>query len=151
MLGSLSIEQIDALLKNETVGRIGFIAGAKVSVVPIAYAYQDGYIYGRSHEGQKITAMRKDPNVCFEVDTMTTLTNWKSVILWGTFEEMKTPEETTHVMKVLADRITPLLQSETMRPAQRLPEPHPHNAGVKAIAFRIKVQEKSGKYESSFW
>ncbi len=67
---------------------------------------------------------------------------------WGVFEEMKTDEERMTVMKILTDRISPQLTSETMKPAQRLPEPHPHNAGAKAIAFRIRITEKSGRYES---
>ena len=148
MLGSLTAPEIDMVLKSQLIGRIGCYAENKILIVPITYVFKDGYIHGHSHEGEKIISMRKNPNVCFEVDTMTNLTNWKSVIIWGLYEEMKTEEKTAETMKVLSERIMPLLASETMRPAQRLPEPHHHNAGVKSIAFRIKITEKSGRYEN---
>lgn len=100
---------------------------------------------------KKIVAMRQNPQVCFEVDTMTNLTNWRSVIIWGEYEEMKDDDEKAKTMKILNDRIMPLIASETMWPAERLPNPHPHNAGVKAVAFRIRITEKTGRYESNSW
>ena len=33
--------------------------------------------------------MRKNPNVCFEVESMSNMANWQSVILNGTFHELK--------------------------------------------------------------
>lgn len=149
MLGTLNPEQIDNLLESQMIGRIGCQASNKIVVVPITYVYKDGFIYGHSREGEKIAAMRKNPHVCFEVDTLTNLTNWKSVMLWGDYEEMKSEDEKAHTLSILKDRIMPLLASETMRPAERLPSPHPHNAGVKAIAFRIRIHEKTGRYEST--
>jgi nitroimidazol reductase NimA-like FMN-containing flavoprotein (pyridoxamine 5'-phosphate oxidase superfamily) len=133
------------------VGRIGCISNNRVFVVPITYAYKDGSIYGHSQEGKKIMSMRQAPQVCFEVDTMTNLTNWKSVIIWGEYEEMKDDDEKAKTMKILNDRIMPLIASETMWPAECLPSPHPHNAGVKAVAFRIRITEKTGRYESNSW
>ncbi len=61
MLGSLTPVQIDALLFNQTIGRIGCQLDDKILVVPITYVFQDGYLYGHSREGQKIAAMRKHP------------------------------------------------------------------------------------------
>jgi nitroimidazol reductase NimA-like FMN-containing flavoprotein (pyridoxamine 5'-phosphate oxidase superfamily) len=150
MLGSLSIEQINDLLKTEMVGRIGMVIDKKVYVVPITYVYHDGYLYSHSHEGQKITGMNENPNVCFEIDRISNLANWQSLIISGVYEELKSEEEILHARKILSDRLRPLLQSETMRPAERLPEPHPHNAGTKNITFRIKILEKSGKYETTY-
>ena len=149
MLGNLTNEQIESVLQNEVIGRIGCYADNRVFVVPITYAYAGGYIYGHSAEGMKIFMMRKNPEVCFEVDNMADMTHWQSVVLRGTYEEMKTPEEHMQAMKILMDRVSPLVVSETMRPAMRLPDPHPVNAGVKAIAYRIKIKEKTGKFENN--
>lgn len=33
--------------------------------------------------------MRMNPNVCFEIESKTDMENWKSVILYGTYEELK--------------------------------------------------------------
>jgi len=151
MLGDLTLEEIDSLLQQQLVGRIGCYNDDKIFVVPITYVYQDGYIYGHSREGQKIHMMRDNPKVCFEVDTMDGLNNWQSAIVWGEFEEMDTEDDKMNVFKILTDRIADRDASETMmRPSYSLPNPHPHNAGVKAIAFRIKAMEKTGRFEKKY-
>ncbi len=151
MLGELTALEIDKLLNEQMVGRIGCFAEDKIFVVPITYVYKDGYIYGHSRDGQKIEMMRKNPRVCFEVDFMKHgLTVWQSAILWGEYEEMEKEEEKMSVLKFLTDRLASLEPSETMmKPAHHLPNPHPHNAGIKAIAFRIKVIEKTGRFEDN--
>lgn len=150
MLGDLSKHEIDALLHAQLVGRIGCHANSEIFVVPITYVYKDGYIYGHSHEGKKIHMMRKNSRVCFEVDEMENLTHWKSVIVWGEFEEIESEEGKMNVFKILSDRLNDIEASETMRPSYRMPNPHPHNAEVKAIAFRIKVSEKTGRFEQNY-
>jgi len=151
MLGDLTIQEIETVLHSELIGRIGCHTDTnKMFVVPITYVYKDGYIYGHSREGKKIHMMRENPNVCFEVDVMKDLTHWQSVILWGEFEEIVSEEDKMNVLKLLTDRLADLEASETMmKPSYHLPNPHPHNAGVKAIAFRIKVEEKTGRFEQN--
>ncbi|WP_458718928.1 pyridoxamine 5'-phosphate oxidase family protein [Candidatus Nitrosocosmicus sp. R] len=48
MWGDLDKSQIDDLLKSELIGRVGCFDGNKVYVVPITYAYDNGYIYGHT-------------------------------------------------------------------------------------------------------
>ena len=79
MWGDLDKSQIDDLLKSELIGRLGCFDGNKVYVVPITFAYNDGYIYGHTKDGLKIQMMRNNPNVCFEIDWMKDMSNWKSV------------------------------------------------------------------------
>lgn len=148
MLGQLTPEEVETVLHSQLIGRIGCSNEDKVFVVPIAYAYDGMHIYGHSHEGTKIMMMRKHPKVCFEVDEMVNLTNWKSVVLWGTYEELKGKEHQKG-MDLLIAKVRPLLASETMMPMMRQPEPHPPDAGIKAIAFRILVSEKTGRFEKS--
>ncbi|MDX1762330.1 MAG: pyridoxamine 5'-phosphate oxidase family protein, partial [Christiangramia sp.] len=93
MLGELKNNQIEYLLYCHVVGRIGCYSDNEVYVVPITYAYEDGYIYGHTREGKKIDMMRKNPNVCFEVDVVDNMSNWRSVISWGKFEELKDPKD----------------------------------------------------------
>ena len=40
MLGTLSSEQIEQVLRSEVIGRIGCHASGKTYVVPITYAYE---------------------------------------------------------------------------------------------------------------
>ncbi len=93
MLGELNKEQVEQVLKTEVIGRIGIYADKKIYVVPVTYAYDGTYIYGHSKDGMKIKMMRKNPQICFEVDVMQNMSNWQSVISWGEFEELKDTNE----------------------------------------------------------
>ena len=163
MWGDLDKSQIDDLLKSELIGRVGCFDGNKVYVVPITYAYDNGYIYGHTKDGLKIQMMRNNPNVCFEIDWMKDMNNWKSVIVYGTFEELKGDE---------ANKGLEILMKSIMSNLDRKSSPTetygPDNLGIKNFAFqhsflspflhsnnkeifdivvyRIKVNEATGKY-----
>ena len=93
MFDTLSNEQIIDVVSNNFVGRLGCHADGKTYVVPISYAYNGDYIYARSFEGMKLAMMRKNPNVCFQVDKTESMSDWQSVIIWGTFEELTNKNE----------------------------------------------------------
>ena len=163
MWGDLDKSQIDDLLKSELIGRLGCFDGNKVYVVPITYAYDNGYIYGHTKDGLKIQMMRNNPNVCFEIDWMKDMSNWKSVIVYGTFEELKGDE---------ANKGLEILMKSIMSNLDRKSSPTEtsgyDNLGIKNFAFqhsflspflhsnnkeifdivvyRIKVNEATGKY-----
>ena len=151
MLGALTDNQIDHVLLNQLIGRIGCSSKSKTYVVPITYAYHKGYIYAHSREGLKIEMMRKNPEVCFEVDTMDNIANWRSVILWGKYEELETKSKQQEGMKILIDRFAHIMTSETLNPFHGFMH-HPPEAiekGLKAVVYRIKVARKTGRYEKS--
>ena len=78
MLGTLIPIQIDKVLKEGLLGRIGCSGEGKTYVVPISYAYDGNFIYCHTHEGLKTKMMRENPNICFEVEEMKDMANWKS-------------------------------------------------------------------------
>ena len=80
MIGKLTDEQIEEVLNENVLGRIGCSDGKKIYVVPVNYAYDGKSVIAHSSLGMKIEMMRKNPKVCFEVDAMKTFTNWKSVM-----------------------------------------------------------------------
>lgn len=147
MLGELSDNEVESLLHNQVIGRIGCSDGDKIFVVPITYAYDGTYIYCHSKAGLKIELMRNNPSVCFEVDQVTKMTDWKSVIVWGIYEELD-DEETRQVgIKIFAERMKPFIASATIGPMMRQPEPHPPEIGPKPIFFRIRATKKTGRFE----
>ena len=148
MLGSLSKTQIDHVLDSQVIGRIGCHADGKTFVVPVTYAYDGDYIYAHSKEGVKIKMMRKNPKVCFEVDIMDNMANWRSVILWGEYEELKDAASHEKGMKILIDRLKPLVASETVYSDEHHSmRPQMVEKVEKAIVYRIKILESSGRYE----
>lgn len=92
--------------------------------------------------------MRKNPNVCFEVESMSNMANWQSVILNGTFHELK-GNEAEKTRDYLFNYLWPLLTSSTIHP-------HEHTASasaiddsnrIKPVMFRIEIKNKSGRFE----
>jgi uncharacterized protein len=148
MLGELTSDQIEHLLHTEVVGRIGCHAEGRTYVVPVNYAYDGEFLYGHAADGMKLRMMRANPELCFEVDRRTGLSDWQSVIAWGTFEEVEGPEA-TRAMDLLLDRLSPLLASEgapATRDAAR--EALAAGAPVERLAiYRIRLRERTGRFE----
>ncbi len=146
MLGELNPDEIDHLLTDELIGRLGCNVNGVMYIVPITYAYDGTHIYAHSKEGMKIQMMRKNPMVCFEVDRMESNTNWQSAIVWGRYEEMKGTDQKLGLQKLLP-RIQSSTPGETAMP-DTSDKPHQNESGAcKSIIYRIKVLEKSGRFE----
>jgi len=150
MLGELVREQIEHLLHSEIVGRIGCHAEGRTYVVPVNYVYDGEFLYGHAAAGMKLRMMRANPEVCFQVDHRAGLSDWQSVIAWGTFEELQ-GHEATRAMELLLDRLLPLLGSEGV-PATRDEARATLAAGtpVEHLAiYRIRLHERTGRFEKS--
>ena len=148
MLGELNETQVDHLLRAEVVGRIGCHVDGITYVVPVTYVYDGADIYGHSAAGgTKIDMMRKNPDVCFEVDSMQNMANWQSVIVWGKFEEITKKIDQKQAMKKLTDRIMPLMTSETAQPTHGFKKNAQDAGKHEMILYRIKLYKKTGRFE----
>ena len=145
MLGKLNQKQIEFVLSSQTVGRLGCYADGQVYIVPITYVYEEPYIFGYTKEGLKISMMRKNKHVCFEVDVIQNMMNWQSVVVQGEYEELS-GEDSQYALFLLKNRMTPLLLSETS-----LPGLNTHNSLTTfqqvPVAYRIRITDKTGRYE----
>lgn len=61
------------LLARTHLGRLACTQGARPYVVPVYFAYHNGYLYSFSTVGQKIEWMRANPLVCVEADEVAML------------------------------------------------------------------------------
>lgn len=147
MLGKLNDQEIEEVLSRQFVGRIGCHADNTTYIVPISFAYDGVYVYGHTFEGMKINIMRKSPEVCFEVDEMKDMANWKSVIAWGTFEELKEQNDLKAGLKHLSDRVLPFISSETTHLSPLWPFSANDPGSIKGIIFRIHLKKKTGRFE----
>ena len=149
MLGTLEKNEVEDFLAGQVVGRIGCHADGVTYIVPVSYAYDGIYVYAHSNEGMKTTIMRKNPRICFEVDHMKDMANWKSVISWGLFEELTDMAERNKAIKILSDRILPLVSSETTHLSKHWPFPDKDTSYVTGVVFRIQLTEKTGRFENN--
>jgi len=93
--------------------------------------------------------MRANPYVCFEVEQVDDLANWRSVIAWGEFEQLNGDEE-QRALQLLVNRLMPLLTSATAHPGAGVhdAEGHAHDTtGQRPVLYRILLNEKTGRFE----
>ena len=147
MTANLNNEEIEEILYQNFVGRIGCHANGQTYIVPISYAYNSGYIYVRSFEGMKINIMRENSSVCFEVDVMMDMSNWKCVIAWGRFEELTNIEERNRALRILMERKLPSLSSINTKFTADWPFATEDYDTVTGVIFRILLTEKTGRFE----
>lgn len=81
----MSRDEIEAMLRRNRVGRLAFSLHDRVDVQPLHYIYERGWLYGRTSEGDKITALKHNQWVAFEVDEITDLFDWRSIVIHGSF------------------------------------------------------------------
>ncbi len=106
---------IEQIIKSCTCCRIGLYVDGEVYIVPLSFGYertQDGYAFyfHSARQGRKITAMRQNPKVGFEMDTSGEITtdnpdvaceysvNYSSVIGVGTIEFIEDDRQKIHAL-----------------------------------------------------
>lgn len=150
MTGSLTDRQIDTLLTSQVIARLGSYVDNTPYVVPISYAYEAPYVYSHTREGTKIMMMRHNAQVCLQVDQIDNLANWRSAILWGTFEEL-TGEEAEEGLLVLKNRLYPLTTSVYTQALLDTDARERSRPGMqkREVIYRIRIERKSGRFEKS--
>ncbi len=101
MYGRMVDQDIDALLRRQRYGRLGFTLNGEVYVLPINYGYDGQHLYGHAPRGgtghlvggTKLTGMRQNPHVAFQVDEITDPTHWRSALLQGRYHELTDRQE----------------------------------------------------------
>src|SRR5687768_6959788 len=91
----------------------------RTHIVTVAYGFDGTHIYAHSRAGLKIDIMRENPRVCFQVDIVENLANWRSVIIDGEFEELVTKPMQLKAFNLLHSRLSPLITSDAAKPLQK--------------------------------
>lgn len=146
MIGELTKEEMLTLLKEQLIGRLACQGDGQLYLVPVSYAYRDDCIYIRSQEGHKIDIMRRNPDVCFEVDNVTDMANWRSVVLWGRFEELEN-ENRKKGVDILMQRHMPMNSSSLAYFTATWPFQGDETDDVTGVIFRIVISKITGRFE----
>lgn len=136
MIEELSRAEIDELLAEEVVGRVGCHADGSTYVVPVFFAYDGESIFVQTLEGRKVEMMRSSPAVCFEVDRYELDTgSWRSVVADGRYEELD---------EAGAEHARALLRERLAATAGRRRE-RSDTGGRRPVAFAIRLEQVSGR------
>ena len=133
------------VLKEARIGRLACVHGNQPYLVPMYFAYSERHLYAISTIGQKIEWMRENPLVCVQFDELTSHDEWKSVIVFGRYEELPDIPEN----KYAREQALALLQRRSVwwwEPAC-VCEDHrdsPHSSTP--VAYRIHIDRISGHH-----
>jgi uncharacterized protein len=134
MIGLLSQNEMTEMLGRHNVGRLACTTNDRPYIVPINYVYQCDAIFAYSMPGRKISMMREQPLVSFEIDEIDGPSNWRSVVVEGVYEELTDAAGISVALRLLANGFGSLV-------ARSL------EASSAIVLFRIRVTELSGRFE----
>lgn len=147
MISELSPQQIERVLHEQVIGRIGCHARGRTYIVPVTYAYDEGAILSHTGEGLKVQMMRENPEVCFEVEDLRHLPSWSSVIIQGRYEELHGEAAASALDRLMA-RLQASPPGRSERPWQGagvfVPGTH---AQRPEVMFRIAIAERTGRHD----
>lgn len=148
MVGELDRDQCLTLLDACCFGHLGCHAKDKTYVVPITFVRDGDGLIGQTKAGLKIDMMRENPHVCVQVEEITSISEWKSVIAWGSYEELQ-GFAATQAMTQLIDRFAEQVSVLGTSRSPREVTPGRHDGRpLTAIVYRIRIEEITGRYES---
>ncbi len=110
--------EVEELLTNALVGRLGTCFNNIPYITPVNFVYDQNKIYFHSAlEGRKIDNINSNQNICFEIDEVIsiipgrgpcgTTTEYKSLIIFGDIKIITDINEKTFALNKLIERYTP--------------------------------------------
>ena len=139
------------LLSNNYIGHLGYLAGSYPHVIPITYYYDNAThtIISYSSEGHKIDAMRKNPLVSLCVDEISSVADWQSVLVHGTFAELS-GIDAKHMLRQFSDGIKGIINRAPEKNTQFISEFSAKIEKEKTpLVFRVKIDGITGKKRES--
>lgn len=150
MVGKLSQQEIEAILKDNTWGHLGCNDGFNTYVYPVNFYYDGKFIMCHSQVGAKIKVMRQNSRICLQVEEVTNHTHWKSVMVLGYFQEIQDQEERYSGMKEFEKRQMRIKLTDNYGFSEKEKENDSARAtkDLRPVIYRILIDEKSGQYEA---
>ena len=139
MTRTLSEVEARNLIAAGKIGRLGCVDNGEPYVVPINYVFENESIYSHSLPGQKIDALRVHPRACLQVDEIQDDFEWRSVIAFGNFEEIRVPSDRRAILGKLLARFPKLTPVESVM-AQDAGAPD-------SVVYRIRIDRITGVAE----
>lgn len=122
------------LLKSHTLGRLGCCLENEPFVVPINYYFDGEAIYVHSLPGKKIGIMRENPRICLQVDEIRDPYNWRSVLVYGSYDEITEQETREQILSLLFHHLPHLTPVESKI----------RSSIAETVIFRILIDQITG-------
>ncbi|SIR21782.1 pyridoxamine 5'-phosphate oxidase family protein [Maribacter ulvicola] len=147
MRRTLNEQECKTLLEQNYIGRLAYISGGYPHIVPITYFYdsETNTITSYASEGHKIQEMRKNTAVSLAVDEISSISNWKSVLIQGTFEELSRIDA-KHILHEFSEGVKKVIAENNNEHPKYISE---FSAKIDteevSVVFRIHINQLVGK------
>ncbi len=138
----MSQNECSELLERVSTGRLGCALNDQPYVVPVGFSYEaPNHIYVFSTLGKKIEWMRQNQKVCLQADEVANRSNWDSVVVMGTYLELREPQYSAQRQHAI-ERLGEFSQWWKTPLAER--RESVSDLEIETVFFRIDVTEMSG-------
>jgi uncharacterized protein len=128
------------VLRRSHLARLACCRDDHPYIVPISFDFDGEHLYSFTTLGQKVVWMRANPHVCVEVDEIEDRFHWTTVLVFGRYEELRTPVE----HELARERARQLFEhrEEWWQPAAAKVGPPEHHV---PLVYRIVINRLSGR------
>lgn len=88
LIEEMTVEECREVLTRASLARLACEMDGQPYVIPVYLAYDGSDLFGFATMGYKIDCMRANPLVCVEIDDIKSQSEWMSVVVFGTYEEL---------------------------------------------------------------
>jgi uncharacterized protein len=144
LVREMTVQECLDLLERSRLGRIACARDDQPYVVPFYFAYHGTHLYSFATLGQKIEWMRTNPLVCVEVDEIISSQRWKSIVIFGRYEELPDTPQWRNERELAYQ----LLEKHAMwwQPGGVARTHHGKPHSLTMIYYRISIDEMTGHH-----
>ena len=142
MIHELTPKECAEVLERTSVGRLACARDNQPYVVPVHFSFdmERGCVYSFSTVGQKVVWMRENPRVCLEVEEVTDKDHWRTVVVFGRYEEIQDSPEEAEARQRAQERFRQ--RPEWWLPAAAKVGSQERHA---VVVYRIQIDRVSGR------
>ena len=143
MVKEMTRSECIGLISASRLGRLACSKNDRPYIIPIYYALDGNCLYSFSMPGQKVDWMRENPHVCVEVEEFLGGSGWRSVVIYGKYQEFPDTDQChhqrLHAWSILERHI------DWWEPGALKPMPQPIASASPHLFYGIDIVEVTGR------
>ena len=143
MVKEMTRSECIGLISASRLGRLACSKNDRPYIIPIYYALDGNCLYSFTMPGQKVDWMRLNPHVCVEVDEFQGGSGWRSVVIYGKYQEFPDTDQwhhqRLHAWSILERHI------DWWEPGALKPMPQPIASASPHLFYGIDIVEVTGR------
>ncbi|MBW9062323.1 pyridoxamine 5'-phosphate oxidase family protein [Rhizobium herbae] len=143
MVKEMTRSECIGLISANRLGRLACSKDDRPYIIPVYYALDGNCLYSFSMPGQKVDWMRENPHVCVEVDEFQGGFGWRSVVVYGKYQEFPDTDQwhhqRLHAWSILERHV------DWWEPGALKPMPQPMASASPHLFYGIDIVEVTGR------